>query len=488
MAVKELVQEAKGFLANMTLVPSQLDEIAASSMRATPDDLARLGFAIAHILNPSLPEVPGTGEMIRTKAAIISKALQQAKHPVIITGTSCWSHALIRAAFDIAAALDLNEKKAGLAFVLQECNSLGLAMMRAPSFDKAAAYAQQATNITAIILENDLYRCIPVTEADTFFNRCKHIIVLDTLHNRTTEKAHVLIPAATFAEADGTFVNNEARAQQSYQVFMPANKEIRESFKWLSEIKAFQTTAGNGHDKHPDDLLQTLENRFPQFAGISKVAPAHDFRIHGARIPRESHRYSGRTAMTANLAVSEPKPLQDDDSSLSYTMEGYRGLPPAPLIPFFWAPGWNSGQSVNKYQQEVGGILKGGDPGIRLFEQTTTPAVFYQDAPEAFIPRPDKWMLLPQYHLFGSGELSVYTAGIAALSSGPYISLSTHDAEKCHAKNGDVMSVKTDGKTYKFPLSIQESLPDGIVLLPAGLRGMDALSWGSWVNISTDIV
>jgi NADH-quinone oxidoreductase subunit G len=169
-------------------------------------------------------------------------------------------------------------------------------------------------------------------------------------------------------------------------------------------------------------------------------------------------------------------------------MEGYRGLPPAPLIPFFWTPGWNSGQSVNKYQQEIGGMLKGGDPGIRLFEKTTTLPAFYQDAPEAFVPRPDKWMLLPQYHLFGSGELSVYTAGIASLSSGPYVSLSKQDAERHHVRNGDMVSVKTDNKTYTFPLSIQESLPDGIVLLPAGLRGMDAWSWGSWVNISTEIV
>ena len=488
MAIKELVQEGKGFLANMTLVPSPLDEIATSSMRATPDDLARLGFEIAHILNPSLPEVPAAGDVITTNATIISKALQQARHPVIITGTSCWNNALIRAACDIATALDMNEKKAGLAFVLPDCNSLGLAMMRAPSFDKAAATVKGTTNTTAIILENDLYRCIPAIEADTFFSGCKHIIVLDTLHNRTTEKAHVLIPAATFAEADGTFVNNEARAQRSSQVFMPANREIKESFKWLSEIKALQTTAGNGHEKHPDDLLQALENTFPQFAGISKVAPPHDFRIHGARIPRESHRYSGRAAMTANTAVSEPKPLQDDDSSLSYTMEGYRGLPPSPLIPSFWAPGWNSGQSVNKYQLEVGGMLKGGDPGIRLFEQTSALPVLYRDPPEAFVSRQDKWMLFPQYHLFGSGELSVYTAGIASLSSGPYVSLSKHDAERCHFKNGDMVSVKTDGKTYTFPLSIQESLPNSIVLLPAGLRGMDALSWGSWVNISTETV
>ncbi|MVT08127.1 NADH-quinone oxidoreductase subunit NuoG [Chitinophaga tropicalis] len=485
MAVRELVQDAKGFLANMTVTASPLDEISASTMRAAPDDLARLGFAIAHILNPSLPEVPDATDAVRTQAMNISRALQQAKHPVIITGTSCWNNALVRAAFDIAAALDLTEKRAGLAFVMQDCNSLGLAMMRSSSFEKAITSAERSSNVTAIILENDLYRSVPAGQADAFFSSCKNVVVLDTLHNRTTERADVLIPAATFAEADGTFVNNEARAQCSSQVFMPANSEVRESFKWLSEIRSLKTTAGNGHEKHPDEILQALESKFPQFKGISRSAPPHDFRFHGARIPRESHRYSGRTAMQANIDVSEPKPLQDDDSPLSYTMEGYRGPAPSPLIPFFWAPGWNSGQSVNKFQLETGGSLKGGEPGVRLAEQTGVTPVFSRDIPDAFTARQDKWLLLPQYHLFGSGELSVYTEGIASQSPAPYISLSRHDAERAGLKEGDIVTVKSDGKAYSLPLSIHGSLPDGIMLVPAGLRGMDSWSWGGWVNIST---
>ncbi|SFD22013.1 NADH dehydrogenase subunit G [Chitinophaga sp. CF118] len=480
VAVKELVQEAKGFLANVTVLPSPLNEIAACSMQGAPDDMARLGFGIAHILNPTLPSVG----VIMEKAIIIAEALKHAKRPVIITGTGGCNDGLIRAAYDIAVALKTEDRKPGLAFVLPECNSMGLAMMRAPSLEKVAGRVQNTPNVTVVILENDLYRRIPAAKADAFFRQCKNIIVLDALHNRTTEKAHVLIPAATFAEADGTFVNNEGRAQRSCQVFMPAINTIKESFKWLWEIKALLTSASNGQEKHPDELLARLESSLTQFAGISAVAPPRDFRIHGSAIPRESHRYSGRTAMLSNLAVSEPKPLQDDDSPLSFTMEGYRGMPPAPLIPSFWAPGWNSGQAVNKYQQEVGGPLKGGDPGIRLFEQTTATPVFSRDIPDAFVPRPNKWLLLPQHHIFGTGELSMYTKGIAERSPEPYITLSKWDAEQLGAVKGDLLSVKTDEKIYTFPLIIEESLQDGIVLMPAGLQGMDVWSWGAWVNIT----
>ncbi len=90
------------------------------------------------------------------------------------------------------------------------------------------------------------------------------------------------------------------------------------------------------------------------------------FDIAGQPYKLAVKRFSGRTAMLANVNVSEPKPPEDPDSSLSYTMEGFRGLPPSTMIPFFWSPGWNSVQSINKYQQEIGGPLHGGDPGIRL--------------------------------------------------------------------------------------------------------------------------
>ena len=50
-------------------------------------------------------------------------------------------------------------------------------------------------------------------------------------------------------------------------------------------------------------------------------------------------------------------------------MEGYYGEhTPPPLIPRFWAPGWNSVQALTRFQEEVNGPLRGGDPGRRLIE------------------------------------------------------------------------------------------------------------------------
>ena len=165
-------------------------------------------------------------------------------------------------------------------------------------------------------------------------------------------------------------------------------------------------------------------------------------------------------------------------------MEGYRGIPPSSAIPFFWSPGWNSVQAVVKYQEEPGGSLLGGDPGLRLFKKRTdaTPIIF-KDIPEAFTARQQKWLLLPRYHVLGSGELSIYTKAIEELSPQPFVSLSPYDAEKLDVHNGDIVKLYVDKKEYLLPVEVKVELCNGVALASAGLRGMAAMGWGTWVKI-----
>ncbi|MDF0752956.1 hypothetical protein NLU14_22275, partial [Marinobacter sp. 71-i] len=86
---------------------------------------------------------------------------------------------------------------------------------------------------------------------------------------------------------------------------------------------------------------------------------------------REPLRYSGRTAMRANISVHEPRTPQDPDTAFAFSMEGYSGsVEPRQQVPFAWSPGWNSPQAWNKFQDEVGGHIRAGDPGTRLIEST----------------------------------------------------------------------------------------------------------------------
>ncbi len=51
--------------------------------------------------------------------------------------------------------------------------------------------------------------------------------------------------------------------------------------------------------------------KIPELAGIKDAAPDATFRIRGQKLAREPHRYSGRTAMRANISVHEPRQPQD---------------------------------------------------------------------------------------------------------------------------------------------------------------------------------
>ena len=94
---------------------------------------------------------------------------------------------------------------------------------------------------TVIVLENDLYRRGEAESVKEFLSRTKHLIVIDHLEHACLQQAEVVLPAGTFAEADGTLVNNEGRAQRFFQVMSPVG-DIQQSRQWLTEIMALWTT------------------------------------------------------------------------------------------------------------------------------------------------------------------------------------------------------------------------------------------------------
>ncbi|MCJ8164343.1 NADH-quinone oxidoreductase subunit NuoG [Pontibacter sp. E15-1] len=484
-AARGLVQQDKGplFIAHYT--PSKLDELATHTHFDSPDDIARLGFAVANLIHPDSPEVREISDQEQALAQQIADALMKANNPLIISGTSSGSERVLKAAANIAQALAAKEKSAGISLVMPECNSLGLAMLGGHKLESAFDAVLNDYADTVIILENDLYRRANTVALTRFFEKCEHVIVLDHLHNATTEQADILLPAGTFSEADGTLVNNEGRAQRFYQVHATSD-ELQESWRWLTELGTIMKEEEISNWVGFDDVQKAMAHEVPALQGINRVSPPSDFRIAGQRIPREPHRFSGRTSMHAGFNVSEPKPPVDPDSPLSYTMEGYRGQPPSAAIPFFWAPGWNSVQSTAKYQQEVGGHLKGGDPGLRLLEPTGT-APFSVAVPQRFIPLEGHLYMLPLHHTFGSEELSNQAAGIMQRIPEPYVAINAADAVQLKLSDGQLLSFSIEGQVYQLPAKISQTIPSGTAGMPNGLPGVPFAELPAWAILNRDI-
>ena len=457
--VRDALQGAKGPLYIATPYATRLDEIATATFHGAPDDLARLGFAVAHALDPRAPSAENF-----PLANEIAGALKAAKKPLVISGASCGSEALIQAAANVAMT-----GEAALSFTAPECNTVGATLMGGSPLGDAFRAISDGQADTVIILENDLYRRAPAHEVDSFLKTAAHVIVLDHLANATTEKAELVLPAGTFAESDGTFVSSEGRAQRYFQVFVPQN-DVAPSWRWLKQ---------DGW-KDLDDVIAAMSEALPELAAVRHAAPPATFRINGAKIPRSPHRESGRTAMLANIDVSEPKPPDDDDSPLSYSMEGTPDQPPAPLIPFFWSPGWNSIQATQMYQKEVGGPLRGGDAGARIFEPTgANRQPYFNTIPAAFEPREGEWLLVPIYHIFGSDELSLLAPGIAELATKPYVAVSTGDVTE-----GAEVDVSCASGTFRVPMRIRHDLPPGVAGLSMGIPPLVGIKLPAWGKIA----
>ncbi|KAA5549298.1 NADH-quinone oxidoreductase subunit NuoG [Adhaeribacter rhizoryzae] len=482
-AARELVQDKKGPLFIASITATKLDEIATATAHASPDAIARLGFAVANLISENSPVVTHLSEAEETMAQQIADALKTAKKPLIISGCASGSEAVLKAAANIAGALCEQVKTAGIVLTVPECNSLGLAMLGGHRLESAFEAIQNGYADSVIILENNLYRCANKTAVDSFLGHAKEVLVLDHLHHATTEKARIVLPAGTFAEADGTLVNNEGRAQRFYQVY-PTPEDLQESWRWLINIGTSLRHPVLSNWKNLDDINQALAEADNQFKGILAAAPPAEFRIAGQKIPRESHRFSGRTAMNAHHAVSEPKPPEDPDTPLTFTMEGYRGEPPSSIIPFFWSPGWNSIQSVNKYQEEIGGHLHHGDPGIRLIEPVQTNLTHYfSEVPEDFAPLQNHLFMVPLYHIFGSEEQSILAPGIAQRAPEPYVAICEADAHALQLKEGNNLDFSLEHQIIRLPVKINNDITKGTAGLPKGLPGVPYAELPAWAII-----
>ncbi len=485
-AVKNIGQNAKHPLFIASVANTRLDDIAETSIQATPNELIKLACAVAHELDTSAPAVNDITAELQDRAKHIAQALLAAKKPLLISGCSLGSKALLEATANIANALKLQQKEASLSFVFPEVNSVGLALMANKSLeDGFNAISDQLADVV-VILENDLYRRADAKQVDCLLEQAKSVLVIDHQLTDTAAKADLLLSASSFAEGDGTVVSQEGRAQRFFQVFDPtyynADNCVKESWRWMHAIHS--TIENKAVDwTLLDHVTSACATQFPILAGIKDAAPDASFRIKGQKLAREPHRYSGRTSMLANKSVHEPRAPQDQDTAFTYSMEGYAGTSAErQQISFAWAPGWNSPQAWNKFQSEVGGSLRAGDPGIRLLTNKNELLPWYTVQTD----NQEGYCIVPLYHLFGSDEMTSKAEPIKERMVKPYIALNNEDATVLGLKQDDHINLTINNKEIAVSVCLNTGLAKGSIGLPVGIVCAPNYLFGQYIpNVAT---
>jgi NADH-quinone oxidoreductase subunit G len=267
-AVRGVVQDKKGPCYVASIIATKLDDVCAQTYNAAPQNIARLGFAVAHFIDPSSPGVNNLSESEQKLASAIANDLVKAKQPVVISGTSCGDSEVMKAASNIAKALHSKNNKSGIVLTLPECNSMGTTILGGKNFSDL----EKAGEDVVIVLENDLYRHTGESDVDSLLTKAKEVIILDHTNHVSTKRASRVLPAGSFAEADGTLVSNEGRAQRFFQVYKPQG-DIIESWRWIIHLARALGNKEIGNWKNIDDVVEALSKELVEFGGVDGEAP-----------------------------------------------------------------------------------------------------------------------------------------------------------------------------------------------------------------------
>ena len=556
--VKRIGQGVQSPVYIIDVIQTKLEDISKVSVVASPEDITKLGFKVADAIANLADDLAQIADAQRAQqdadkasdpmqalAQQIAYDLIQADKPLVVSGTSLSSTALIEAAAQITQALtqkraaikateqqqveahnakveaaeaqaataqqsedkDLSAKpnkpetgvnteaqddverepatklelkevnknyhaQAGIYLAVPDANSIGVCMLGGQSVEELLA-----TDFDVVIVaENQLTDAIDAHKL-TQLLADKTVIALDHQLLDWHKDVDIVLPAASFAEADGTLISAEGRAQRFFQVYdneyYHPMSSIKEGWRWLHAVHS--SLEGRDVDwTLLDDVINALIATHPKLAGIKDAAPDADYRMTGLKIARQPRRYSGRTSMRAPVSVHEPMQPKDLDTGLTFSMEGYSGKQtPSSMIPFASAAGWNSPQAWNKYQDKVGGSLRNGDPGVRLFDHLERLATRQYVAPEATSAtttdmQQGQAKLVPVYNLYASSMMASRSPVVAEQLPVAAWRVGIDDAKAWGLAAGDYLAIEIDKQQITLPVELVGYLAEGCIGYPVG--------------------
>ena len=226
--------------------------------------------------------------------------------PTIIVGTSVGSEELIEKAAAVAGSLHEAGKNCGLFYIMDGPNSYGTAILAGdgPDFDSLLDGIEKGRIKVLLVAECDpLGQYSDHNRVAKAFEKLDSLIVMDYLPSETVNRADVFLPAAAFAEQEGTFVNQEGRAQvfgQAYISGVPVNDmgpdahpprtfseevpgrsfpvwEMLKELACLMKPECFSTASAAA-------IRAEMSDEFPAFAPLKGLLPGEGVRLESVEL------------------------------------------------------------------------------------------------------------------------------------------------------------------------------------------------------------
>ena len=136
------------------------------------------------------------------------------------------------------------------------------------AIDAGRLKAMYITGENPLLSEPDLHH------AEETFKKLDFLVVQDIFMHETAEIADVVLPAASFAEKDGTFTNSERRVQRVRKAIEPVGHSrpdwdiIQDVARRVSRKLGLELEHEFDHD-HPSGIFDEMASLMPMIAGIS---------------------------------------------------------------------------------------------------------------------------------------------------------------------------------------------------------------------------
>jgi formate dehydrogenase alpha subunit len=188
--------------------------------------------------------------------------------------------------------------------------------------------AAYQAKIKAIYLvgENPVLSDPDAKHVEEALRRLEFFVVQDIFLGETARLAHVVLPAASFAEKDGTFTNTDRRVQRVRKVIDPVGNCKPD---WWITSQLGQRMAEKGFDfDHPSQIMEEISRLTPGYGGITY----HRLEKGGLQWPCPSEDHPGTPILHTEgflrgkgkfspLEYKPPAELPDDEYPFILTTE-----------------------------------------------------------------------------------------------------------------------------------------------------------------------
>ena len=244
------------------------------------------------------------------------------------------------------------------------------------------------------------------------FASLKFLVVQDIFLTETAELADVVLPAAAYAEKEGTFTNTERRVQRVRQALLPPKGACDD----LSIIQSVadrldsDRESTSGSDFHPGTERMAVSKAEEIFKEIAKAWPA----IAGINYKR-----------LEDSGIQWPCPAEDHPGTPVLFENGFpRGL--ASFTPIIW-----------RNPEEL--------PDHEYPFVLTTGRVLYQ------------------YH---TGTMTRRSQVLENADRGPIVEMNPEDAERLQIKDGEQVHVTSRRGSIALPVLVTDGISPGVTFIP----------------------